>query len=64
MSKPIDLAEQQLLGYSHAKQGYGLRDLIIAMGLKKSEWETLKKNGDIAYLSKEEKAEIEEYFKE
>ena len=62
MAKLIDYAEQQLLGYSHAKQGYSIRDLVIAMGLTKKEWETLKKNDSVDYLTKDEKSEIDEYL--
>lgn len=63
MAKLIDYAEQQLRGYSHAKRGYSLRDLILSMGLRKSEWETIKKQGCLTYITKDEKAKIDEFFK-
>lgn len=42
--KRIELikAEQQFLGFAHAKDGYSARDLAESMGLKKDEWEALK----------------------
>jgi hypothetical protein len=43
MANQLDLAEAQLLGYSHCKKGYSLIDLVISMGLKISEWEKIKK---------------------
>lgn len=39
MSKQTDLAEAQLLGYKHGKQGYYLKSLVEAMGLTEKEWE-------------------------
>jgi hypothetical protein len=62
MTNEIDKAEQQLLGFTHAKQGYDLISLISSMGLKKDEWENLKANYNLSYLSDDDKNEIEEYF--
>jgi hypothetical protein len=63
MTNDIDKAEQQLLGFTHAKQGYSLIDLISSMGLKKDEWETLNANYELTYLSDDDIEEINEYFK-
>ena len=38
----VDFAEQQLVGYAHAKRGYSLIDLISSMGMKNNEWEKIK----------------------
>jgi len=57
----IDLAEQQILGYKHAKEGYDLISLIAAMGLTKAEWETLKETYTLR-LTFDEVIEINEYF--
>lgn len=59
----INLAEQQLLGFSHAKRGYSLTDLIIAMGLTIKEWKSLKKDYSLSYLNEDDYEEIENYFK-
>lgn len=61
MNTKIDLAEQQLLGYAHAKRGYSLIDLITSMGLTIKEWEVIKKDYP-NYLNEDETAEIEDYF--
>lgn len=61
MTKQEQLAEQQLLGYFHAKRGYSLIDLIINMGLSKKEWESINKEVDLDITS-QENAEIEDHF--
>ena len=63
MTNDIDKAEQQLLGFTHAKQGYSLIDLISSMGLTKDEWKTLKADYELTYFSDNDKEEIDEYFK-
>jgi hypothetical protein len=55
-------AEQQLTGYSHAKQGYGIESLVDSMGLTKDEWMKLCKQNRVSFLSIEDKIYIDEYF--
>lgn len=47
--KMIDFAEQQLIGFAHAAQGYDLEQLVSAMGLTKKEWDVIKR--DCKYLT-------------
>ena len=61
MPREIDLSEQQILGYVHAKRGFCLTSLVEAMALKKVEWETIKR--EVTYLTKAEVDEIDNYFK-
>lgn len=35
-------AEQQLVGYAHAKDGYNITSLISGMGLTRVEWDKLR----------------------
>lgn len=58
----IAMAEQQLIGFKHSNNGYDLESLISSMGLKKKEWERLKMDYDMVYLSEDDRQEIEEYF--
>ena len=62
MATQLDLAEHQLTGFKHAKEGYSLRDLISSMGLTKREWDTLQNKEKVDYLNKDDKEEIDEYF--
>jgi hypothetical protein len=57
----LEFANQQLTGFTHAKEGYSLKDLIISMGLKVDEWEKLKKMG-ISKYRPTDIVEINEYF--
>ena len=57
----ITLAEQQFTGFTHAKKGYSLIDLVVAMGLDNSEWNDVNKES--TGLSDEEITEINNYFK-
>lgn len=60
--KMIEFAEQQFIGYFHAKEGYGLMELINAMGLTKHEWDLIKP--DISqHMTNDEVNEIENYLK-
>ena len=61
MTDSEQLAEQQLLGYFHAKRGYGLIDLIINMGLSKKEWKSINKEVKID-ITEQERTEVEEHF--
>lgn len=63
MANKIDLAEQQLVGFRHAKDGYSLISLIEAMGLTKKEWTTMQKTHDLSNLDKTDITEINEHFK-
>lgn len=61
MNIQTQFAEQQLLGFFHAKRGYSLIELVSNMGLTKNEWDEIndKYNLDITV---QEKEEIIEYF--
>lgn len=59
MDIQIEKAEQQLIGFIHAKSGYDLKSLISGMGLTVDEWEKIKSNG--MYIPADIRAEIEEY---
>ena len=63
MASQLDMAEQQILGFHHAKQGFSTRDLIISMGLEKTEWKKLKSEGMVQYLDSNMIDEINEHFK-
>lgn len=58
----LNLAEQQLLGFHHAKKGYSLKNLVSSMGLEKEEWEELKTSGMVNYLTDNEVETIDEHF--
>jgi len=64
MRTNLDKAEQQLLGYAHAKRGFDLISLVEAMALKKNEWETIKEDYGLSYLNEKEIKEIDNHFKE
>lgn len=57
----LDMADQQLRGFGHARNGYGVRDLVSSMGLKAEEWSTLRDRAKV-YLPEECVEEIDEYF--
>ncbi len=58
-----DMSEQQLLGYVHGRDGYGLRSLIDAMGLTKKEWKILREEYSLSYLTTGDIKEINNIFK-
>ena len=60
MSKRLDLAHAQIVGYFAGKWG-DLIGLIIAMNLTKKEWEKLKNDYSLL-LDESDFKEIEEYF--
>ena len=62
VASQLDMAEQQLLGFYHAKQGFSLRDLVESMGLEKSEWKEMKVNGMVDYLDSTTREEIDSLF--
>ena len=59
--KLVLMAEQQIIGYAHASQGYSLTMLIASMGLKRNEWDVISSNDGI-HLPKDVIDEIEAYF--
>lgn len=62
-SNMIALAEAQLLGFYHCYNNRSdIRGLIISMGLKKTEWNKLKKEYQLEYINELDKNEIERYF--
>ena len=62
MANQLDMAEQQILGFHHAKQGHSIEELVESMGLEKHEWEKLKRSGIISYLCSNSLEEIDKYF--
>ena len=54
MSKQLELAEAQLLGFAHASKGFDIKDLADSMGLKSSEWNKLRDKVDLKPLDKED----------
>ena len=60
MSKRLDLANQQLLGYYFGKWKY-LIDMIREMALTKKEWLIIKKDYE-PYLDLEDIKEIDSHF--
>ena len=61
MTIETQFAEQQLLGYFHAKRGYDLIDLIVNMELSKKEWIEINKEFSFN-ITNQEKKEVEEHF--
>ena len=60
----IENAEQQFTGWCIGINGTGqVEELIGSMGLEKHEWEYLKRKQMVNCLSKEQRKEINEYFK-
>jgi len=62
MANKLDLADAQLVGWSHGFHGFSIISLVESMGLTKSEWKKLQSDYSL-YLSDDEKQEINEYFK-
>lgn len=42
MANEIEMAEQQLTGYAHAKAGHAIEALADGMGLTAAEWEEIQ----------------------
>jgi hypothetical protein len=59
----LEMAEQQLLGFAHAKQGFSVADLVDAMGLSEDEWNELHKQGQ-THVNESDWNEVENYFAE
>ncbi len=62
MNEEIIKAEQQLTGFSHAYQGFGIVSLIEAMNLQLFEWQELKEN--VGFMPQKLIIEIDDYFKD
>ena len=62
-NKSIDMAEQQLLGFYSRQNGSTLRDIVSSMGLTKTEWETIKTDYAIEYISEDDKHSIDLCFR-
>ena len=62
MSENLELlkAEQQLTGFAHAAQGFGVISLVEAMGLDAKEWGQLK--ADMPFLPDKIVSEIDAHF--
>lgn len=60
--KQIELAEHQFLGFITGSQGYSIEKLISSMGLKKKEWEYLKKEELVNGLRELDISEINSHF--
>lgn len=54
----LGLAEAQLLGYCHCRDGYNLATLVAAMGLTLTEWKELQANYTLHYLDDDEREAI------
>lgn len=60
MTQQIISAEQQLIGFMHAKEGGSIKSLVSDMGLMEDEWQSIKSGG--MYLPDWIKSQIEQYF--
>lgn len=63
-NRMIDNAEQQLLGFFHKCNGYDLESLITSMGLTKREWDIIKKDYSIDYISEKIKGYIDDLLQD
>ncbi|MFC0035518.1 hypothetical protein [Cardiobacterium valvarum] len=59
----LGLAEAQLLGYGHHRAGYGLTELVDAMGLSLAEWEQLQSDYVMPYLDDDDRATITRHLR-
>lgn len=58
----LEKAEQQFVGYAHAKGGYGAVSLAKGMALTAEEWVVLR--DDVSgYLADDDLAELDAHFK-
>lgn len=58
----IGEALQQMTGFKLGKWGADIRELISSMGLKKREWEYIKKHEESGHLDDDDIREINELF--
>ena len=56
-----DMAQQQLLGFFLRKK-MSLTEFVNAMGLTKSEWEIIKDEYDLSFMSEDDKHSIDLYI--
>lgn len=54
--KQNDFAEQQFIGFVHARKGYDLRSLVQGMGLTQEEWSIIRER---CTLSESDKNDID-----
>lgn len=57
--KQLEMAEQQLVGFAHAKAGHSVEQLADGMGLTAKEWDALK---DKVRLSVSDERDLDAYF--
>jgi len=63
LTHKMELAEAQILGFYGCYNGGSMTDLVSSMGLKREEWEIIKKEMSVqSYLPQELGDEIEEYL--
>ncbi len=62
--RQLDLAEAQLLGYAHCRDGYNLAALVDAMGLTPAEWQELQDKYAMYYLSDDDRSVIAQQLKQ
>lgn len=60
----LEKADQQLTGFFHRKDGSSLEDLVVSMGLKEGEWELLKSDFGLSYMSQRDRDEIDMIFRD
>jgi len=60
----IENAEQQFTGFAIGYDSGNIKELISCMGLKKYEWDYLKRKQMVNCLTKEQKKEVNKYFEE
>lgn len=60
----LGLAEAQLLGYAHHRDGYDLAALVDAMGLTPAEWQELQDKYAMYYLSDDDRSVIAQQLKQ
>lgn len=60
----LGLAEAQLLGYAHHRDGYDLAALVDAMGLTPAEWQELQDKYAMYYLSDDDRSVITQQLKQ
>ena len=58
MATKLDMAEQQLYGWSCAQQGERLIKMIDGMGLGAKEWGKLRREGSVEYLGGDQIDEV------
>ena len=55
----LEMAEMQLRGFCHARDGHGVVELIESMNLSRTEWNELR---DQSFIRDAVRAEIDEYW--